>query len=339
MEETENIEDMELEDNLKIEIDSIFYEIDLENQINDAENLLLSNNNSYINTYDCSKPIPSIQTNEYVLGPYNTLLVKSLNSYIPDLFRKCWLTPGIGIPEICPSIYTNARTIYFIPDLIDENLIKAFIYFGFSSNIYQNYGITVPYPQNLEYFDANLFFRSFFKDLYSENVGNFYNFTNHFTQKYRKNTLFSQLIFFRIKLNQAHNNTLSGKVNCPYMVPWDATSACNGYQLLNISELNELLDITLLNNIYTLFNLWLGNIDEFGNSNIPDTKTISTKQYFQNFFKVLLYTGQVFEDVVIEFSYRITKKCYCKRPYMTLEYYNKCKSLYQIYIENKKRLQ
>ncbi len=329
----------EIENELKEEIDTMFYEMDLDEQIKETTNLEMVQQKNYVS--DCSILIPSVQVNEYILGPYNSLLAKSLNTYIPDLFRKCWLTPGIGIPEICPTINNNNRTIFFNQELIDENILKAFVYFGFSSNIYENYGITVPIPKTAQYSDFELFLKNFYKDLFTENYGNFYDFTNHFFQKYKFNSLFSQLIFFRYIINRAHENTTTGKVNCPYIIPWDATVTCRDFKLYTFQQLKYVFDITLLNNIYTLYNLWLGNVKNIvtGKAGVTNNRTrFAFTDYLQNFFITLLYTGQVFEDVVLEFSYTITKKCYCKRPYMTQEYYNKCLELYQIYIENKKRL-
>ncbi len=183
--------------------------------------------------------------------------------------------------------------------------------------------------------------KNFNRNLYTENVGNFYDFTNFFFQKYKNNSIFSQLIYFRFIIDKAHQNTTTGKINCPYIIPWDATVTCRDFVLYSFSQLNYTFDITLLNNIYTLYNTWLGNVKTIvtGVADIPTSRTrFRFTDFVQNFFTVLLFTGQVFEDVVVEFSYKITKKCYCKRPYMTQQYYNKCLELYQIYIENKKRL-
>ncbi len=330
-EEDNNSEIINFEEGLKMEIDNLFEEIDIDEEFKKAQNISTSN----IILSDCSKLIPSLQINEYVIGPYNSLLIRSINTFVPDLFRVCWFVPGIGVPEICPTIDNIIRTIFFNQTLIDENLLKAFLYFGFSSDINTNYGITVPSPKSVDYYDLSLFLKNFYKNLFTEDIDNFYDFTNHFFQRYKNNTLLSQLIFFRFIINRAHENTTLGKVNCPYIVPWNATAVCRGFQLYDLKAINYTLDITLLNNIYTLFNTWLGNVQVLGTS-VESGNTLL--QYVQNFFLVLLYTGQVFEDIVVEFSYRITKKCYCKKPYMSLQYFQKCKELYQIYIENKKRL-
>lgn len=342
----------EYEDRIKnelgIELDDLFYHITMEEKIDNLANAETDFENMIESLPDnsCSIRIPSFQVNGFIQGPYANLLIRSINSYTPDLFRLCWLSPVTGgIPYICPQLVLNKiRTISFIQGIIDIDILKAFIYFGFSSNINTNYGVTVKYPMNNTFY-RNLasYMKSINTNLYQENIDNFTDFTGYFYDKYPPYTLFAQLVNFVETINKAHNYSSVGNTICPYVIPWEATFSCVGTQIFNINQSGYQFNITLLNNVYALYYNWLGTRSDLGYGqfgSIGGGTLLSglISQYYEIFFKVLAATSQVFEDIVIEFSYKITKKCYAKRPYMTQIYYDKCVELYKIYEDNKRRL-
>lgn len=304
---------------------------DIDNTL--QENQLYGNENDVFNS--CSVQIPTFQKDIFLLGPYNVLLFRSLNSYVPDLFRVCWFTEGINVPDICPNITTPTQTLSYNQKTINSLLIKSFLYFGFSSNIYTNYNITVPYPRNNVYYENMLrVLKNLDSNLIHENYGNFDDFTGYFIRKYPDYTLLYQLSEFIYKINITYGYSVAGKSGCNYFIPWEATFLCKGTELLTINQLKYSLDKSLLVNIYQLFYQWLS-----GTSTLNVDSSVSNRLiYFQNFFEVLNYAREVFQDVVIEYSYKMTQKEYCKKEYMSPVYFERCKQLYQIYIQNKIRL-
>jgi hypothetical protein len=297
------------------------------------ENELYGTENNPLNS--CSVQIPSFQRDVFLLGPYNVLLFRSLNSYVPDLFRVCWFIEGINVPDICPNITTTTETLSFNQKMINPTLIKSFLYFGFSSNILTNYNITVPYPKNNDYYRNLLdIFKNMDSNIIHENYENFDDFTGYFISKYPNYTLLYQISEFIYKINITYNYSISGKSGCNYFIPWEATFLCKGIQLLTINQLKYSLDQSLLINIYQLFYQWLSGTSTL---NIDDSAA-NRLIFFQNFFEVLNYAREVFQDVVIEYSYKTTQKEYCKKEYMSPIYFQRCKELYQIYTQNKIRL-
>ena len=90
--------------------------------------------------YKCSEV--NIIVNPYTITGNNKSNVNYLLKYsniVPNLFRQCWTnyTPII-IPNSCPILYYSTISIIYKPNLIDDNIIKAFFYYGFSDQI--------PYP-------------------------------------------------------------------------------------------------------------------------------------------------------------------------------------------------
>lgn len=337
-----------LKEELGLEINELFFQIDMEEKIDNLGKSIENENdnfeklmveNSINNLSSCSIALPSIQVNGFIQGPYANLLIRAINSYTPDLFRLCWLIPNTGVPYICPTLVLNKiRSFTFIQSIIDIDIIKAFLYFGFSSDINTNYKITVKYPMNNEHYrNLAIYLKSVNQNLYQENIDNFTDFTGYFYAKYPPYTLFAQLVRFTVELSKAHSYSTAGNTLCPYVIPWQATFLCAGTQIFDIKQVNYQFNITLLNNIYALYYNWLGttktaNINALENDNLFE-KYVS--QYYVVFFKVLAATSEVFEDVIIEFSYKTTQKYYVKRPYMTQPYYDKCVELYKIYEANK----
>ncbi len=284
---------------------------------------------------NCSVGIPSFQTPILISGPSNAILGKYINSYTPDLFRQCWLVPGINIPDICPAIVINSQTFSFLQSLIDTKAIKGFLYFGFSSNIYTNFLVENNGRRVQEFIQEDYlsFLQSFKNNLFTENYGNFDGFPYFFSKKYPSFTLMNQLFKFIYEIQRYHTASLIGKIPCNYRMPWDASLLCQN-KIQTINDLEFTFSISLMNNVYQIYNQW----NSGGLKGLNGT-FIDFFIFYQNFFKVLDIAKEVFSDVVLEFSYTITKKEYCRKPYMTIQNLNNCKELYKIYRENKIRLQ
>ena len=81
--------------------------------------------------YNCS--IPYEYSNNVTLNGIELNYVNIINLVylIPNLFRKCYCNDNITVPSICPKFTFKYNITFYYPLLIDENLIKSFLYFNF----------------------------------------------------------------------------------------------------------------------------------------------------------------------------------------------------------------
>lgn len=312
--------------NPEVELDD---EIQKTFEANDVQNYTPNNCSTLVN-----QPFVPLLVN----SPSNTILAKYIGAYTPDLFRQCWLSPGIELPDLCPTVEINSILYTFDQKLIDKDTIKAFLYHGFSSNIYTNYIAEnlyqkkAPYP-NAAYQDFILFINHFQKELYTENYGNFESFGYYFIQKYPRYTLMNQLLQFIFEISRFHGASTTGKILCNYYLPWNASLSCKA-EIYTTNQLDLSLSPPIMNNVYQLYNQWQAGSLQGSNGTFVDIFF-----FYQNLFITLDIFKDVFRDVVLQFSYQITKKEYCPKPYMTKRAYLECAKLYQIYTDNKLRLQ
>ncbi len=282
----------------------------------------------------CSLEFVQYQAKIFVQGTYNSALLRTgngLNTFVPDLFRQCYLTPNIQVPDICPLIFSFTGEIFiYFQKIIDKDLIKGFLYFGFSSDYRTNYNITQKYPIK-EPFYGNLkrYFDNFQRNSPYETSGSFTDFVSVFIGKYPPYTLLNQLIDFYTQMNYYHSNSLLGKTTCGYRIPWEGSILCTD-RPLTTTYFDFKVQLALMNNIYNLYNEWAAN-RQYQTYQGDITSRAST------FFTILTLVLEVFEDVYVEFSYDQTKKYYCKKPYMSQQNYQKCVDLYGIYTDNKIR--
>jgi len=308
------------------EIENVMIENEIDNEMNN-ETFMYSSSN-------CSTPIPSIQIPLILYTPANNIFAKYINSYTPDLFRKCWFVPNINIPDICPNININSKTISYIQDILPENIIKAFLYHGFSSNINDEFFDLRKFkPNTFDYQEYIVYLNEIKKELFTENYGNFNGFGYFFTKRYPGYTLLNQISYFIFSINKFHNYSLNGKFPCNYTMPWEASILCEN-KIYTLNQLNFTFNIALMNNIYQLYNVWSGK----NSSNQTINQKFDVFFNYRNFFQVLLYTQEVLRDVHLEYTYLTTQKEYCRKEYMNRQYFLKCVELFKQYKENKIRL-
>ena len=292
--------------------------------------------------------------------------------YIPDLFRT-YFTNGIlsSKSEIFDYLYDNQRapnevTIsgssyeytneVYIDPLIDEKLIKAFLYFGYSAenfnnivnfnentiklnnqdifilnNLVSNSGNSGSLTQN----EKNIFF----------NKSNINDFKNYLNKKYSVTTLLYQFINFFILMEKSYSHLIESKeyIN-NFNIQWEYSFNYN-------SSSGEILNKKTLRS---------GNIIDIRNSYVryrTNTKSSNCEYIPQNdgidfnihFFKILDYGLKVYTNVYQEFLYNYanpngaplytstqSEKCFCKSEYMNDIFYQKTKKKYEFYLENKK---
>ncbi len=316
------------------EMDTIVYKTEIEELKEEIEYMMEENEKMQMNEgfskASCSIQLPIFQNPLFLSGPGNTILSKFYSSYTPDLFRQCWLSPNINYPQICPNVNINSNVTSYLQKLIEPNLIKAFLYFGFSSNIFTNYNIPIG-KRNPENESFLLFLNDFKKNLFTQNYGNFDGFAFYFINKYPSYTLLYQISIFIHQIGRYHLASSVGTIACNYRIPWEASALCID-KIYTLNELNFTFNIALMNNIYQTYTVWSSN---------PKNNKLTLLTFFleyRSFFEILDYTKEVLTDVVLQFSYQSTKKEYCIKEYMKPKYYQECLRLYEIYKENKLRL-
>jgi len=278
------------------------------------------------------------------------------NSVSPDLFRQCFTTKvdksGQGAFD-CPftvdsdeyidyNFYTGTKV--YSPKIIDDNTIKAFLYFGYSAPSLKYVesidGDTI-YLKNSEVLKFNRITKvSNNNSMTTKQTEDYLDnhqlmFLQYFRIRYPPVTLLYQLINFYLKSENTHDYLLSNKrYICNTELYWEYTLICNERTRrsfkIDISELS-------LSALYIQFKNYLGN----GSCN----------RFNCEFFRILSLAINVFTDVQLDFlqtrnamrmplynknNYICTKRC--KKNYMSNYYKRRTRELYNKYITNKSEL-
>lgn len=284
----------------------------------------------------CSIRIPPLQLPFSVFGPSNTLAAKYPNSYIPDLFRQCWLIKNIELQYLCPNIKEGPLVVSYLQKVIEDDIVKAFLYHGFSSDIFTNYSQMKIDPTSPLYTDYIIYLNEFERNIFTQNYGSYDNFAYYFFNKYPPYTLLQQLSFFLFVIFRAHNYSITGKVPCTYTVQWDATLVCAEGRVKTIRELGFFFDTPILNNIFETYNYWFSKNGQYRGISFLISAFLLR---IGDFYQVLNLTKQVLRDVMLEFFYKQTQKTNCPQKYMSAAHYQECVRLYTIYTENKLKYQ
>jgi hypothetical protein len=221
---------------------------------------------------------------------------------IPNLFRLCYIQDTLQIPNICNLLLLYNRSFNFLPILIDEKLIKSFLYFGFPVNI--------SYQKNLDQYVNNI------KEKYNflltkkrlSTYGSYSPAIDIFIQLYGEETMIFQLLELNKYISITNNANTESQDLCNFKIIWDFTVGCNcpttdfenGYIFgnfnydYNLSQANGL-------NLYKI------------NSNLQKNKVT---QNLDNIFNILSYARDVFEYILLEIQYFLANGLYCRKDYM-----------------------
>lgn len=252
-----------------------------------------------------------------------------LSYLIPNLFRQCYINDSVNIPSICPSfVYINTTT-HFIPLLIDEKLIKSFLYFNFPVNI-------SVYNNNSNNNFLEKIIRLKYELLKKKKNTTYQSYTNSivlYNEIYSYNSMLSQLISFNNYLtntNYSVNNDITTNI---FTVLWDFTNKCLCYDgILNDTYItgNNYYN-TVIQNSYGNIIYLINNIN-FNADNID----LPIYKYFlkNNLITLLKYVSEVFQDILLQFKYFISGEEYCEKDYMNIEILPELLRLYKNYYNN-----
>jgi hypothetical protein len=274
----------------------------LENEIN----LLFEN----IIQYNCSEL-------SYILSPYSLIGTEnnvSINvkygNIVPNLFRKCWcdFTP-LPLPNACPMLYYSSITLVYTPILIDEKIIKAFLYYGFSDELGYTaetkslYQRLVEYKRNIKYINSSSYY---------DIITIIYNIFN-------KKSIFIKLFSFIAYLNIIISRIDNGKVSNNYFIPWYCLNSCSCITgILSEIKISNLINKLPLNNNDFIFinNLIIENKNDY------------------TIVSIIKYTKEVFNDIYNQVFFFLTSKKYCLKPYMELSLIPEVLEKYNNYVTN-----
>jgi hypothetical protein len=253
------------------------------------------------------------QNNEYVLtGADDIIKVIDYTYLIPNLFRKCYIYKSISIPNICLNCINNTTNVItkYLPYILEENLIKSFLYFNFPVNI--------KYYNNINSYISRVINYRIVIDNKAKNTtyGSITPSPTLYNYIYSNNSMLTNLIAF----NSILNNQTSG---CPYIVPWDYTTGCFITRNRFTNEVEEYIvgpfddnniisqtTIDILNYLrYTYFNNFT-----FTNINYNDILLL----FKSNIYVILQYAQEVYLDILNVYASILIGTDYCMKDYMSI---------------------
>jgi hypothetical protein len=271
----------------------------LENEIN----LLFEN----IINYNCSE-LSYISSPFTVIGTDNNVSFNvKYGNIVPNLFRKCWCdyTP-LPLPNACPILYYSSISLIYTPIIIEEKIIKAFFYYGFSDKL----GYTIE-PKSL--YQRLIKYR---RNIKSINSSSYYDIVSIVFNLFNKKSMFIKFFFFISYLNIVISRINNGKVSRNYLIPWYCLNSCS-----NISGILSQLKV----------NNYINKLPLDDNDFIFINNLIIANKLNYSIVLVIKYAKDVFLDIYQQISFFLTSKDYCLKPYMeeslipeVLEKYNNC---------------
>ena len=291
-------------------------DLDLINEIdNTFNNLETINDNCSISYY---KPI-----NISIVG-LNFANSFNYSFLIPNLFRKCFIQKDIPIPNICPNFEKNNIIKNYLPLLLDKEYIKGFLYFNYSSDIYNNNPFITSITNNLSQYPLKNKINNILRSKRGTNYGNYTSSPIIFDYLYSPNSLLVQLLNFNKVLNNAQKAYTNQRVIKPFQIPWNVLLYCScNNNVIDFDNTNNNNSATKLGKI--LYQADLNTINLLNlNKNIPQI------------FQILQYALQVYSDIIIEIEYFMLSKKYNRQSYMTVTNLELLNKLYNNYVNNQK---
>jgi hypothetical protein len=274
----------------------------LENEIN----LLFE----YLVEYNCSEL-------SYILSPYtligtdnNVSINVKYGNIVPNLFRKCWcdFTP-LPLPNSCPILYYSSITLVYTPILVDEKIIKGFLYYGFSDELGYTaetkslYQRLIEYRRNIKYINSS----------------SYYDIVSIIFNIFNKKSIFIKLFYFISYLNLVVSRINNGKVLNNYVIQWYCLNSCSCISGI----LSELKVSNYINK------LGLDENDFIFINNL----TIANKVNY-TIVLVIKYFKDVFNDIYQQIFFFLTSKKYCLKPYMEVSLILEILDKYNNYVTN-----
>lgn len=280
----------------------------------DMNNYKLSNNDKNIIDNITNKDCFDMRSfkNYYSINGLNDIVNKIDYSYlVPNLFRLCYLSPSINIPNVCLTYTVNNIVIKFFPKILDEVYIKSFLYFNFPAS-YKDINYINYYINNIIHFKDLLLVKSRGTTYGSITPSNIL-----YSILYNENSMLTQLLRLNTYLKYTETTYTNEKVICPDIIKWDYTTSCvknNDGKTFFVGVYNN-NDIINSTTAEVLNYLRGSNFNIFPPGDIINFNDILIV-YKYNIFKILDYAQEVYIDILIKINYFLTGKDYCNKDYM-----------------------
>jgi hypothetical protein len=250
--------------------------------------------------------------------------------FVPNLFRQCFVKKTLPVPFMCPSFIINNRSINFIPLLLDQETIKSFLYFNYSTNIYNQQQL-ISENATVSNKIANIL-----RTKRSTNYGNYTSAEVIFYYLFAQDSLLVQLIKFNKALETATYNYNNGLVGRNYVIPWSFLVFCsctnNNFNinspLAPSKRILTQLDLLFLNTIKNNKNIYKYY---YNKKFITDIENYIISN---DIFIILNIAIQVYNDILQEINYFMLSKHYCSKSYMDLKNIPKLQRLFKNYVKN-----
>ena len=329
------------------EIDSIFENSDIYEEVG-------LNADNYQNCSILTKPIilPNITG---LLFFRNFNILQCANVIIPDIFRVCFSIPppifekNQNFSLICPKIGVVGQNTQFnlssqrIQRLLPDNIIYAFLYFGYSSNLNKN----IAFENLVEEINSYILSKN-------NNPEKYYDVEYIFNTIYTKDTLLQQILGFNSTLKYIRNPEIDGTNFCNFNIKWLFSYYCytrqvNKFKIYNNFQDNNQFsysDLTLLNyvidegnenfSIQKLF-LFFNKISE-ENPQYAESIKIFEKEIVillqNNVFKLIKLANEVKSYIYEVIQNILSNKVYQERVFSTPLFFNITEQLYSNYVKN-----
>jgi hypothetical protein len=337
--------------NLIEEINDIFTNNEIYEEIGLNEN----------NFQDCS-----LSTNPIILPNISGLLffknyniLQCGNVIIPDIFRICFSIPpiifkkNINFTLICPKIGIVAGNNKFsfsrqrIQRLLPDNIIKAFFYFGYSSDLNTDISFKDLVEQINDYILSK-----------NNNPEKYYNIEYIFNTIYSKNTLIQQILSFSSTLQYIRSTEIDGTNFCNYKLGWLFSYYCYTRQLgkynifnnINNNSIFSYSDLTLLNYVLDESNenfsiekivIFLNRIGENNpqfDESIKEFEKELAVLVLNNIFKIINLANEVKQYIIEVIQNVLSNKQYNEQIYSSPIFFNITQHLYSTYVKNENYL-
>lgn len=228
---------------------------------------------------------------------------------VPNLFRQCFILNKVYIPNICPTFDYKGRTMKYIPLLINNNLMKSFLYYGFSTNIYTY----TPPSKDLK--DTYLATKLKSLGVKKDKPYGFYTRPDFIFYKiYPQDCLINEILRLNGLLLKGVDSFINNTVAPQYDIPWAAVKAC----ICNDGILNNTIIIPVIANLTRVEYLSITNFNTFNKTKHYNTKNPAlTTIYDNSIYTVISAALEVYQDILLQIEYFLHGKCYAPKSYMS----------------------
>jgi hypothetical protein len=233
----------------------------------------------------------------------------TLGILVPNLFRQCFILDKVYFPNICPTFDYRGRTTKYIPLLINNNLIKSLLYYGFSTSIYTY----KPPPQDLK--ETYIPYKLKQLGITKDKPTGFYTRPDFiFFQIFPADCLIVEILKLNGLLLRGVQSFTNNTVTYQYDIPWASIKAC----VCQDGILNNTIVIPLIANLTRIEYLSITNFNTYSKTKHYNTKNpVLTSLYDNSIYTIISAAVEVYQDILVQIDYYLHGKCYVPESYMS----------------------